>query len=73
MMQIGPGKTFVFFTLKHPSVSYVIDLHISTEGANDAFDSYLHIISTFFVETSFKRMRFVLVRNVRHRVLMKTN
>lgn len=51
MMQIGLGKTFVFFILKHPFVSYVTDLHISREGANDAFDSYLYIISLFCVET----------------------
>lgn len=54
MMQIGLGKTFVFLILKHPFVSYVIDLHISKEGANDAFDSYLCIISSLCVETSMK-------------------
>lgn len=55
MMQIALGKTFVFLILKHPfGSSYVIDLHISREGANDAFDSYLCIISSFCVETSIK-------------------
>lgn len=55
MMQIGLEKTFVFLILKRPLVSsYVIDLHISREGANDAVDIYLYIVSSFCVETSIK-------------------